>query len=93
MVKVKFTADVFNPDTEETFNGWVDPNWNSFELRSEPEDVRTFEFDNIDDAAEFIEDAIGSVVDNGDWTYYAEDSRMNLETGEDWSYAAHVTVE
>lgn len=90
MVKVQFTATVFNPDTEESFNGWVDPSWNAFELRSDTEDVRTFEFDNMEDAMEFIEDAIGSMINTGHGTYYAENVRMNAESGEEWSYAAHI---
>lgn len=91
MFKVKFTATVFNPDTEETFNGWVDPNWAIMELRSEPTDVATFSFDTFDEAIEFIDKTIGSTTDNGDGTFYAEDARTNLESGEDWSYAAHIT--
>lgn len=95
MIKVQFTATVFNPDTEETFNGWVDPQWNRFELRSEPTDVRTFEFDTRAEAEEFVESTIGVTGKggyNGD-TWYAEDSVFESMTGENWSYAAHITEE
>jgi len=90
MFTVKFTATVFNPDTEETFNGWVDIRWNRFELRSLPGDVTTHTFDTRAEALHFIDSEIGSVGDEQRGTFYAEDSRMNLESGEDWSYAAHL---
>lgn len=90
MIKVTFTATVFNPDTEETFNGWVDPKWNQFELRSEKEDVRTFEFDELHEALQFVESEIGAADSFDGHYYYAADSRMNLESGEDWSYCAVI---
>lgn len=90
MIKVTFTATVYNPDTEETFNGWVDMKWNRFELRSEKEDVRTFEFDELHEALEFIESEIGAADSFDGHYYYAADSRMNLESGEDWSYCAVI---
>lgn len=91
MVKVKFTADVFNPDTEETFNGWVDPTRDMFQLRSDNDDVPVFEFDFMIDAMEFIEDAIGTIGNSADGSFYAQDARVNEESGESWSYAAHVS--
>lgn len=93
MIKVQFTATVFNPDTEETFNGWVDPQWNRFELRSEPTDVKVYEFETLAEAEDFIESEIG-VADsyNGDlWS--AADSVTNTITGEEWSYTAAITEE
>lgn len=95
MIKVQFTATVFNPDTEETFNGWVDPQWNRFELRSEPTDVKVYEFETRAEAEEFVESTIGvagaSGYDGVTWT--AEDSVFEPMTGEDWSYAAHFSVD
>lgn len=90
MFKVRFTATVNNPDTEETFNGWVDPKWSMTQLRSESTDVTTFEFDTRKEAEEFIEQTIGSAdnYDGEDW--YAADSHMDYQSGEDWSYAAHI---
>lgn len=88
---LQFTATVFNPDTEETFTGWVDMDWNRFELRSDASDVRMLKFEDRATAVRFIESEVGAIRDNGDGTFYAEDSRMNLETGEDWSYAGHIT--
>lgn len=90
MFAVRFTATVNNPDTEETFNGWVDPEWSMFELRTDKEDVRATECATHELAVEFIEETIGSVQTDDRESYYAEDSRMNLESGEDWSYAAHI---
>lgn len=93
MVKVQFAASVENNDTEETFSGWVDPTVNLFELRSTSDDVRTFEFDNMEDAMEFIEDAIGPLDKDDDSpdVFHAEDARRDVESGESWYYAAHVT--
>lgn len=91
MIKVQFTATVFNPDTEETFNGWVDPQWSQFELRSEATDVATFEFETRLDAENFIESQIG-VNDSYDMdTWVAADSVREPMTGEDWVYTAHIT--
>lgn len=94
MQKVYITATVFDPSSEDTFNGWVDLNWARFELRTEKEDVRPQEYDPESDGTieKFIESLIGSTepVSVRGGTYYAEDSVMNPETGELWSYAAHV---
>jgi hypothetical protein len=89
MVTVSFTATVYNPDTEEVFNGWVDINWNRFELRTEQTDVRVHQFDTLAEAEEFVESEIGPAdsYENGHW--YAADSVMNNESGEDWSYCAY----
>ena len=92
MIKVQYTATVFNPDTEETFNGWVNPSWSMFTLWTLAEDVPTFEFETIAEAIEAIEGTIGAYRDNGDGTFYAEDSRFHMESGEDWSYAAHIEI-
>jgi hypothetical protein len=91
MIKVKFTADVYNPDTEETFNGYVDPTRDMFQLRSDLYDVPVFEFDFMADAMEFVEDAIGIIGNSADGSFYAQDARLNAESGEYWNYAAHVS--
>jgi hypothetical protein len=91
MFKVTYSATVFNPDTEDTFNGWVDMDWNRFELRTEEEDVRSKEFDTYEEAVQSIEDTIGSLQnDGGSSAYYGEDSVFNNESGEDWHYCGHV---
>jgi hypothetical protein len=91
MFKVTYSATVHNFDTEDTFDGWVDMDWSRFELRTEQEDVRSKEFDTLEEAVKSIEDTIGSLQhDDGSSAYYGEDSEMNNETGEDWSYCGHV---
>lgn len=89
--QVRFTATVFNPDTEETFNGWVDPQWSMWELRSTADDVRAFTFDDDVEAREFVRSEIGDFDSFDGVSWYAADSKMNNDTGEDWSYAAHFT--
>jgi hypothetical protein len=89
-MRVVFTATVYNLDTEESFNGYVDPKWNRFELRSEESDVQSFEVENEAEALELIKSYIGE-PDSFDGEYfYAADSQMNNETGEDWSYCAVI---
>jgi hypothetical protein len=92
MFTVQFTATVFNPDTEDNFNGWVDPAWNRYELRELADDVRTWTFDTLEEAEAFIEETIGSTRQDSEPKryYYAEDSDFNRETGEDWSYCAVI---
>lgn len=91
MFKVKFSATVYNPDTEENFNGWVDPSYSMWTLFNVEDTPKVYEFDTKAEAEEFVESTIGSAdnYDGEDW--YAADSKMNLESGEDWSYAAHIT--
>lgn len=94
MFRVRFTATVKNFDTEEEFNGWVSPDWNRFELYSEREDVKDYDFDTREEAVKFIEETIGAVEsDCGSevmGNYYAQDAEMNNETGEVWYRAGHV---
>jgi hypothetical protein len=91
MFKVNFTASVKNFDTEEDFNGWVDPQWSMSTLHSEESDVRSWEFDTLEEAIKFIDSEIGSVetryAERGN--YYAQDSE--LHNGEYWYYCGHVT--
>jgi hypothetical protein len=90
MFKVQFSATVSNPDTEEKYNGWVDMS-RPFELRSESTDVAVHEFYDREEAVKFITYNIGAIDSEERGTFYAADSRMDLESGEDWSYAAHIT--
>ena len=93
MIKIQITATVFNPDTEETFSGWVDTS-RPFELRTEHTDVPVYEFETADEASEFIEDFIGArepAQDRGDYRIiYASETEQNIESGEHWHYAAMV---
>ncbi len=90
MRKVYITATVVNPDTEEEFHGWVDLNWSRFLIFENMEDVRFHELDDDEDAQQVVESLIGSYETSERGTWYAQDSVMNPETGETWSYAAHV---
>jgi hypothetical protein len=93
MFTVLITADVLNPDTEETFNGYVSPKWSMYELRSEPTDVESVTFDTKAEAEAYVESTIG-VADSYDGEYwYAADSKMNLESGESWTYQAVIREE
>lgn len=93
MVKVTFTASVHNFDTEDEFHGFIDPKWSMWELYTEANDVRTYEFDTESEATAFIESEIGSAdnFDGIDW--YAADPQMNYDTGESWSYHARLELE
>lgn len=92
MVKVQFTARVVNPDTEEEFNGWVDPKWNQYVLRSESTDVTAWEFETLSEAVAFIEAHIGMTEhESGSDTWYSADEDFHMESGESWHRAAHIT--
>lgn len=89
--KIIITATVFDPNDESESNGWVDLNWNRFELRENSEDVSTHELPEDETIEEFVQSLIGSVeplsIRNG--VYYAEDTVFSPE-GEYWNYAACV---
>ena len=93
--EVAFTGDVTDDEhmangaTRE--NGWIDPKWSMKVLHENREDVRTETFDTEAEAVAYIEETIGSVRDNGDGTYYGQDSKFDPLTGDDWSYAGHIT--
>ena len=82
MIKVQFTATVFNPDTEETFNGWVDPQWNRFELRSEPTDVKVYEFETLAEATGRKDSVI--LKGNRRWFAPGHNSIITDAAGRDW---------
>ena len=91
MVKVQFTATVVNPDTEEEFNGWVNPQ-NRYELRTLAEDVPTFEFETLPEAVAFIEGEIGMTENEaGSDIWYSGDEDFHMESVESWHRAAHIT--
>jgi hypothetical protein len=98
MITVRFTATVVNPDTEETLSGWIDPAWHRYKLRERPEQVSAYKFPTRYDALKFAELNIGyfdetAREDNSLGTFYSLDSETNMETGESWSYAAHLEGE
>lgn len=88
--KIFITATVYNPDTEEQFNGWIDPSWSMFQLHENKEDVAPLEFDpEFDNSIEaLIEETIGAIDSTEDGKHYGADSP--LHDGEYWSYCAHV---
>jgi hypothetical protein len=88
-ILVQYTASVLNPDTGDTFNGWVDPAWSRYELRSTEEDVRTFEYETLAEALADVESTVGPYDSWDGESYYAADEDMNPESGEIWMYAAH----
>ena len=91
MFRVRFTATVKNFDTEEEFNGWVDPAWHRFSLYTERDDVRFSDFETLEEAEKHIEETIGSYEhDGGSENYYAEDVDQNMESGEYWYRAGHI---
>jgi hypothetical protein len=53
--------------------------------------VAVHEFYDREEAVKFITYNIGAIDSEERGTFYAADSRMDLESGEDWSYAAHIT--
>lgn len=89
MFKIQFTATVTNPDTDEEFNGWVDMS-RPFELREANTDVPVHEFYKREEALKFIRYNIGTIGHEQRGTFYADDTQVNDETGENWNYAAHI---
>lgn len=91
MTKVIFTASSINPETEQEAHGYVDLDWNRFVLHEDAEDVRTKEVPSYMTIEDFLEEELGSIDNyNGRGTYYFADGKMNYETGETFTYAAHV---
>lgn len=92
MFRVRFTATVHNFASEEDFNGWVDMNWNRYELRTEREDVRFEDFDTLAEAEKHIEDTIGFFEhDGGSENYYAQDADTSPEDEDEvWYRAGHI---
>ncbi|UDL16715.1 hypothetical protein SEA_ATUIN_322 [Arthrobacter phage Atuin] len=90
MFKVRFSATVENRDTEDTFNGWVSPNWNRYALYTNREDVSVQEFETLAEAIEYIKTEIGEIDSTNGTTYYAADADLNYESGEHWMRAGHI---
>lgn len=90
MYKVQFTAQVVNPDTGDYISGWIDKA-RPFEVREEYDDVPEYEFETYEDAVDAIHRFIGDFTeeDRAEYTaFYAEDSEVNFETGENYTYGA-----
>lgn len=90
MYKVQFTAQVNNADTGEYTAGWIDKA-RPIELREEHTDVPEYEFETYEDAVEAIRRFIGDFVEDERAEYImftAEDSEVNYETDEDFTYGA-----
>lgn len=94
-------ADITDPDE----SGWVDTQWSRtqvWESRNDVAPVATYnpadEYDAEDypTVAEWIaavvSDELGAAADNGDGTWYGQDTRDDYATGDVWSYALHFEV-
>lgn len=90
MRKVFITATVVNPDTEENYHGWIDLNWNRFQLLEDKELVGHHDVEDGENALDVIESLIGAVEISDGETFYAQDGQTNMESGEVWIYAAHL---
>jgi hypothetical protein len=90
MVKVVFTATCYNPDTEEEFNGYLDPKWSKTTLFELESDVTVFEVETEAEALELIKSYIGEPDSFDGVDFYAADSHDNYETGENWTYHARI---
>ena len=82
-------------DFEES--GWVDPSWSRRMLHESRNDVRPLMSEDTDseDLADAVTAALaelGAYADNGDGTFYGQDSKSDFTTGDDWTYAVHFTV-
>lgn len=94
LVWVRFTADRI---TEESAaegmaaeSGWVDP-IRARDIQPNREDVAPYGFGSREEAVEWIESVIGA-IETGDYeTYYAIDAVQDMETGDYWKYAAHLS--
>lgn len=72
-------------------SGWINSRWSMRVLHAEKEDVRVYVFDTLEEAEEKIRETIGDTETDGGGSYYATESRDDYETGDNWSYAAHIT--
>lgn len=94
MYKIKFTGERVTEESAEQGDfaeaGWIDPQFSFKVVHEEAEDVPTFFAETFDEAAELIENYIGMTETDGGGSFYAVDSKLDYETGDTWSYAAHV---
>lgn len=90
--EIFITATAVDPDTGETFTGWIDPTWSMYQLHVDKEDVAPLEFDpEFDDSIDaLIEETIGAIDSVEGQTYYGADSAQETSTGFYWAYCAHV---
>ena len=94
--EVRFTGERHTEESDThgdaAERGWVDPSWSMRVLFEDRGGVEVKTFDTLDEAVEYIEETIGSVDQNdAPFNYYANDSRMDLESGDSWRYAGHIT--
>lgn len=93
--EVAFTGDVTDPESasEGMYReaGWVNPEWSMRVLYENKEDIKVYVFDTLEEAEAKIEEVIGETDTDGGGSYYAKDSSSDYRTGDEWSYAGHVT--
>lgn len=95
------TADVvmkpeyFDQEELEDYSGWVDPQFNRFELHESRNYVRPIvDCDESDpDLADYVREALesfGPLTDEGTGSFYAVDEESD-DNGNVWTYALHFT--
>ena len=91
------TADAVYPDGREEY-GWIDPEWSRTTLYDSREDVAPLM--ELHESDPFLPDAVREILgggsayeDNGDGTFYGDDSEQSPETGAYWRYAVHFKRE
>lgn len=93
--EVAFTGDVTDHEHASQGmvreSGWVSPEWSMRQLFEDKEDVKVFLFDTLEEAEAKIEEVIGETDTDGGGSYYAKDSKDDYRTGDNWSYAGHIT--
>ena len=94
LVWVRFTADRI---TEESAaegmaaeSGWIDP-IRARDIRPNREDVAPYGFSSREEAVEWVESVIGAIETGNYVTYYGVDAQQDMETGDYWMYAAHLS--
>ena len=94
MFTVTFTADVVTEESADfgdyDRSGWIDPKFSKSVIFDDKADVTHFVFDSLESAEDFIRETIGDYDSYDGFTWYATDSHDDYETGENYSYAAHI---
>ena len=94
--EVRFTGERITEESaaegDAAERGWVNPSWSRKRLYAKRENVAYTAFDTREEAEEHIESILGSYTSDDRENYYAEDADQDLETGDYWKYAAHITV-
>lgn len=79
-------------------HGWVDPQWSLRVFHDSRNDVRPLldMAEDDPDLAESVRDVLseylGSYADNGDGTFYGQDSSEDYQTGTSYTYAVHFVA-